>query len=438
MAAGLSLWLFGSTRRQAVWASLATLAPLLLLTLAYLLMREMPKSPGWAMAAGIFALVYLGLAGSARRKLSANSLIVWLFAGGHLALALAAAMVLESASLTLALAAQLVSLGWIVSRFELPGLGWLLKLVVALVVARLTLNPWLPDYPPGVHWSLWTYGGSTLFAAGSAYLLRGYPALARWTAGAGWHLLVLTLWAELRYQLYEGRVFAEEFTFVEAVLTMALFGALAAVYSFRARLSTTLKTFYSIYSAFLMAAALGLYGLVLVRTAMSHAWVYGAIGDTIFWNFATLAYGLPVLVGLLLMRLYDPALKRRVTVGTGFALFVFVSLSIRHLWTGNVRLDTPTFSDGELYTYSAVWLVMALGAMLGGIWRYGVDLYRAGLVLLLLVTAKLFLVDMAGLEGLLRVASFMGLGLALLGISYLHQRMKSIGHERSDYGPSGT
>ncbi len=40
---------------------------------------------------------------------------------------------------------------------------------------------------------------------------------------------------------------------------------------------------------------------------------------------------------------------------------------------------------------------------------------------------KLFLVDMSDLEGLLRVASFMGLGRGLLGRSYLHQRLQQQG-----------
>ncbi|MCX2979853.1 DUF2339 domain-containing protein [Halieaceae bacterium IMCC14734] len=42
-------------------------------------------------------------------------------------------------------------------------------------------------------------------------------------------------------------------------------------------------------------------------------------------------------------------------------------------------------------------------------------------VLVCLVVAKLFLWDMSGLEGLLRTASFMGL--CLLGVSYLNQRL---------------
>jgi uncharacterized membrane protein len=45
------------------------------------------------------------------------------------------------------------------------------------------------------------------------------------------------------------------------------------------------------------------------------------------------------------------------------------------------------------------------------------------MALLMVVIAKIFLIDMDDLEGLLRVASFMGLGLSLLGLAYLHQRI---------------
>ena len=41
------------------------------------------------------------------------------------------------------------------------------------------------------------------------------------------------------------------------------------------------------------------------------------------------------------------------------------------------------------------------------------------------VIAKIFLIDMSGLQGLWRVASFMGLGLSLLGLAWLHQRMQA-------------
>ena len=49
--------------------------------------------------------------------------------------------------------------------------------------------------------------------------------------------------------------------------------------------------------------------------------------------------------------------------------------------------------------------------------------YRAGMALLVVVIGKIFLIDMADLEGLLRVVLFLGLGLSLLGMAYLHQKI---------------
>ena len=47
--------------------------------------------------------------------------------------------------------------------------------------------------------------------------------------------------------------------------------------------------------------------------------------------------------------------------------------------------------------------------------------------MLALVIAKIFIVDMADLVGLMRVASFLGLGLSLLGLAFLHQRFSPSG-----------
>ena len=46
----------------------------------------------------------------------------------------------------------------------------------------------------------------------------------------------------------------------------------------------------------------------------------------------------------------------------------------------------------------------------------------AALALVVLVTAKVFLLDMAGLVGLWRVLSFLGLGLSLIGLSAFYRR----------------
>ena len=44
------------------------------------------------------------------------------------------------------------------------------------------------------------------------------------------------------------------------------------------------------------------------------------------------------------------------------------------------------------------------------------------LAVLVVTALKVFLLDMAGLTGLYRVGSFLGLGLSLIGIGYIYQR----------------
>ena len=102
---------------------------------------------------------------------------------------------------------------------------------------------------------------------------------------------------------------------------------------------------------------------------------------------------------------------------------LFINLQIRHFWTGSFDLYQQV-SDGEMITYSGVWLVLAVGVLLYGGARLNTTVYRTGMLVLAGVIAKIFLLDMADLQGLLRVASFFGLGLALLGLSFMHQKLK--------------
>ncbi|MEO0366340.1 MAG: DUF2339 domain-containing protein [Pseudomonadota bacterium] len=421
--AGLALFRVG--RRPAIWASLATLAPMVLVALGYVLNLRPGTDSFWALSTGVLALGYVALAGSFVQKRSIESVVVWLFIAGHFGFGLAAAMMLQTAGLTLAIAAQMLSLAWVIRRFDLPELSWLFKLVVAIVIVRLTLNPWLMDYSTDTHWSLWTFGGSTLIAVLAAYWLRNASSLSQWAEGAALHLFVLTLWSELRYQLNDGNVYSRAFSFTEVALTMVLAGALGLVYFHRAKFSRSLVWLYRRYADVLAVGSLVLYAVIVLRTLGSDTWAYVQIGSTPIVNVSTLAFGAPVALGWLYARFFAPVWRPRALMFTGASLFVFLSLQVRHLWTGTTNLNSPPMADGELYTYSAVWLVLAIGAMLAGSFRDYVSLYRAGIVVLALVIAKLFLVDLSGLEGLLRVASFMGLGLSLLGVAYLHQRLGS-------------
>lgn len=74
--------------------------------------------------------------------------------------------------------------------------------------------------------------------------------------------------------------------------------------------------------------------------------------------------------------------------------------------------------DAEWHAYSTVWLAFSGIALAVGLYRHNEWLRRAALAGIGLVAAKVFLSDMAQLEGVLRALSFLGLGGVLVGIGY--------------------
>lgn len=420
---GVALWQLRSAGNRALWLALAVMAPLASLVLAWLLTRDSIAPLQWSLAAAVLAAFDLLLAGVLLQRRAASLNVAWLCIGGHLGYALAVALYLKDGGLTLALAVQLLSLGWIIRRFALVELDLLFKGVAMVVLLRLTLNPWLFRYTDGLAWPLWTYWGSALCCFGGSVLLAARPQLRAWSLGACLHLVVLALWVSLRFALYDGAVFSTRFDVAEAALTQLLFGAVGLIYHWRAQFSAELARFYRVYAALLLVFAAAQYVRILASTAGSNAWLVAGISARPLFNLLLLTHGAPVLLALGVWRWYLPQFRQPALYTAAAALFVFVSLEIRHLWHGSIHFGIP-MQDAELYTYSIVWLLMAVAAILAGVRRFGAQCYRGGLALLGLVIAKLFLVDMADLTGLLRVASFMGMGLVLLALGYLHQRWK--------------
>jgi uncharacterized membrane protein len=302
-------------------------------------------------------------------------------------------------------------------------LGWLLKLMVMLVLARLTFNPWLLDYPVDTHWTLWTYGGATVCALSSYALLRDFDEIKAWAEGASLHLFVLTCWTELRYWLYKGDVFYSDFTLLEAALYVNFFAIMSVVYYQRGLRSLSLQPVYNFAAIILLGLSAFSYLVILFATLASLRWLTADVGTTPLLNILLLAYAAPALIVLLISRYHQPQFRRVALLLAGAMGFGFISFEIRHLWQSRLDLSLATGS-AELYTYSIIWLLIAIGAILAGSWRLGANCSRAGLGILILVIAKIFLIDMEDLEGLLRVASFMGLGLGMLGVSFLHQKLQ--------------
>jgi len=425
-AAG-GLWQLRVRPNSALAASLSVIAPLVAVATAYLIAGG--TLPGWGTS--LLCLLYGGLlltlAGRRLQQGRQDNHSFWQLAAGHLAYSLAVVITFEAATLTLALALQLVSLTWLQRRFALEGLNVLVKLVLGIVIIRLTLNPWLLSYElPGL-WILTTYGGSFLLTLLASRMTAADNPLRRWLEGGALHLLVLFLFIQTRYWLYDGDLFTARYDFLEAAINTNLWAALALVYYWRRRFAAMLAGFYRTAAGILMGLALFSY-LYLLTTANP---LFGgvpadSIAATPIANALLIAYGLPVLLWALASRLYEPGMRPFMTVLSGFGLWLFVSFQIRHLWQGELHWAASA-SDGELYSYSIVWLLMAVTAMLTAHWKHKPGLYQAGLVLLVVVILKVFMIDMAGLTGLLRALSFLGLGLSLLGLAHMHQYLKISG-----------
>lgn len=417
------VWLLRQSRLVAVWSSLAFLSPVLWLSVTYLQLPELLQGWHWSAITLMLGGAYIFYATQRLARAERDIPAVWLLLAGHAAYSVAVAIAFQEAGLTLALALQLISLSWLIKRYQLQSVDWLVKLLVAVVVTRLTFNPWLLSYADtlgGTHWSLWTYGGATACCVVAARFLNSDNPLRAWLEAAALHLLVLTLGAETRYWLYDGQVFIDRFSYLEAAINVNLWAALALAYHYRGQLSEHLRGIYAVAAKVLLCASLGAFALLL--TAHNPYFGYQVVATTPVFNSLLLAYGLPVVMAWLVRRYYLARWRNMAGVVGMVALFVFINLEIRHLWNGDVSDYLPT-SSGELYTYSLVWLLIAIGAVLQATRLQKTQLYKVGMCMLLAVIAKIFLVDMSDLAGLLRVASFMGLGLALLGLSYMHKRL---------------
>ena len=156
-----------------------------------------------------------------------------------------------------------------------------------------------------------------------------------------------------------------------------------------------------------------------------------SVGRTMFFDVLLLAYLLPAAqyAGVALLRLGLPPLRLTAKILAASLALVWLSLEVRHAFQGEyiaMSLFGHRTSDGEWYAYSAAWLAffgigVAIGLLRRDEWLRRVSLSGIGLVV-----AKVFVSDMAELEGALRALSFLGLGATLVGIGYAYRRLRPL------------
>jgi uncharacterized membrane protein len=336
-------------------------------------------------------------------------------AGVVAALSLAAAMALEQAWLTT------------VPALELPALRKVALALAAIVLVRLVLNYRVLDYPlgavPGLNWVLYGYGvpAAAFFVAARWFRVAADDLLVMVLEAGALVFAVLLVTFEIR-SLIAGSLDSPHDCLLEQSLQSIAW--LATAYGLmlagRRHDRPVLRWGWR-----LLAALAALQVVLLQLIADNPLWSRIEIGEMPVLDLLLLAYVVPAVFAFLFARRLREAAPR------GFALtaavlglvlaFARLTLEVRHTFHGPVLVGGPT-TDAEWYSYSVAWLAYA-GALLAlGFYRSDVRLRHAALAIVSITVIKVFVWDMAELTRLYRAASFLGLGLCLVGIGYLYQR----------------
>jgi uncharacterized membrane protein len=146
----------------------------------------------------------------------------------------------------------------------------------------------------------------------------------------------------------------------------------------------------------------------------------------VFFNTLLLGYGMPAVLMAILarqIRYTRPVLVYRIAAVIAIALaLVYLTLEVRTIFHGPV-LSGKVVTDAEDYTYSAVWLAFGVALLLAGIALKSQPARFASAAVVILTIVKVFLHDLAGVQGVYKALSFICLGLVLMGIGWLYQRL---------------
>ena len=414
-----------------LWSGSAAFVPVALLAALYL--RIAGFEPSFA-----FALAGLGLAAAYATAVEALSkqpvrpglaAAQAIFATASIAaLALAFTMALERGWLTVALALMVPGVAWIESRRPLPALRWLAAALTTLVVLRVGWEPRIVGDLVGTtsifNWLLYGYG---IPAAGfwfASHLLRrrADDAPTRTVeAGAILFTVLLVVW-QIRHLVNGGDIYRPTAALAEiGAQVCAGLAMTIGLERLRLRSGSIVHDLGALVIAGLTLFAI-VFGLSLF---MNPAFTGRPVGG-LFVNLLLLGYGVPAVLAAILAlmtRKQRPFGYSSIAGIVAVALaLAYLTLQVTRIYHGEV-LTRGGVSDAEQYTYSAVWLAFGVALLGVGVVLKSQPMRLASAAVVALTVGKAFLVDMSDLTGIYRALSFIGLGLVLMGIGVLYQRL---------------
>src|SRR5262245_22482920 len=309
-------------------------------------------------------------------------------------------------------------IAWISERRPLPALRYLAAAMIVLVLLRVGYEPRIVGNDVGTtpffNWLLYGYGvpAAAFWYAGYLLRRRADDVPARMADSAAILFTVLLVVLEIR----QSTGLAEVAMQVSVGLAMAI-----GLERLRLRTNSIIHNGAALLIFALTLAAI-VFGLMLALNPLLTGRPVGGI----FFNLVLLGYGIPALLAaiLALVARNSRSLAYRIvaaTVAVGLSL-MYLGLEIRTLYHGAVLTHGVT-TDAEQYTYSAVWLIFGVLLLIAGFLMRSQPARLASSAVIAVTIGKVFLIDMAGLTGIFRALSFIGLGAVLVGIGWLYQRM---------------
>lgn len=345
---------------------------------------------------------------------------------------------MSGAALTVALAMTALAAAWLDRQFRLPQLAPFILAAVALTLWRLVAEP-------GVEWAM--RAGTTdmlatyllplaAFSVGREIARRQGRALSTLALETGLWVGGGTLACVLIGRAVPG---GTSFLGLPPYWEASLYGSVWLIAA-GGQLNLMRREGWLRVVHMVLAALFGLLALIPIGAALTlfnplfeRTPVLGPLPfDTLL-----VAYGLPAAL-MALGAWWLSHLDRRVRlaavcVAAGLAT-VFVGLEIRHFWHGDI-LSMPGTTAPELYSYTLALMAASALLFLGAVRRRSPGLRRLALGVAAVSIAKVFLIDMAGLTGLIRVAAFLGLGLALVALAWLDRRITTAHDLKNDATP---
>ena len=413
-----------------LWAlGAAVLAPAIAIALEVTWQpAEVIGAYAWALHAMVMAGVMVACALQFGRVDGPNKTRASLFVLSAMAsISFGLVLILSSAALTVALAITVLVAALLDRRFDLPLMQLAVTVGIIAVGARLIADPGLPWALEAPVWEiLLAYGGALAAFVAALWALSGKARVsasvmldtAAWSTGGT--LVSLLLFRALEQMTGTDNNFTHWAMGLYATIWFGLMTAQLLRLKGLGGLMGIVRAALAAVFGLIGSGALAL-GLTLLSPLLT-GWGGDVAGPALL-NTLLVAYLLPaVVLGLAAWRVRY-RLLRLVLIGAAVALSAFWAFAaLRHLWQGAQGMElSKGFLQPELYSYTVALLVVGAALFYQSLARSATMLRRAGLAVIGLAVAKVFLIDISGLEGLTRVLSLVVLGLSLAALAWLNR-----------------